>query len=190
MTLRAFYAQSPPAADLALASIARYFGDVLTANVADDGDDEDDEDDTRKRRHKSRRYPAGEIDQWANGVGLLSSPTANRIRRWICEAVVAHLQNGPYGLPISKVKAGRWEYLIGSYTMRLTDVAIGRAQGGGAVESPNPFRIDATDENAGLIAGILAAADGNSLDSVAGDGASSTCKRGSAITPIPWRALL
>ena len=38
-------------------------------------------------------------------------------------------------------------------------------EGGGVVDRPHPFRIDATDENAVLIRGILAAADGNSLDS-------------------------
>ena len=76
------------------------------------------------------------------------------------------------GRPVAErpVRSGRpqgqrqEEWRIGSHTLRLTDVLIERAQGGGAVERPNPFRINATDENAALIRGILAAADGGSLD--------------------------
>ena len=57
------------------------------------------------------------------------------------------------------------EWQIGSYTLRVTDVDIERAGGGGVVDRPHPFRITATDENAVMIRGILAAASGNSLDS-------------------------
>ena len=66
--------------------------------------------------------------------------------------MAAQLQNGPYGVAVRKVKS---EWRIGSHTLRATDVVIERAQGGGAVERPNPFRISATDENAALIRGVL-----------------------------------
>ena len=110
---------------------------------------------------QATRQAPDEIRMWTDEQALLSSATANRVRRWICETVAAQLQNGPYGVAVSKVKS---EWRIGSHTLRATDVVIERAQGGGAVEPPNPFRIDATDENAALIRGILAAASGGSLD--------------------------
>ncbi|MFD1547344.1 ATP-binding protein [Nonomuraea guangzhouensis] len=163
LSLRAFYAQSPPNADLALEAVAAYFGSQLSSGIAGDQDDLEERDDPPR---KLQRQPASEIDQWANGVGLLTSGNANRVRRWICDAVIAHLQNGPYGVVTSRTKGSRPAWLIGSHTLRLTDVQIDRAQGGGAGESPIPFRIEATDDNALLIQGILAAVDGSSLDSV------------------------
>ena len=39
-----------------------------------------------------------------------------------------------------------------------------RAQGGGVIDRPNPFQIKATDENAVLVRGILAATGGSSLE--------------------------
>ncbi|MEV4288473.1 ATP-binding protein [Nonomuraea bangladeshensis] len=163
MSLRAFYAQSPPNADPELEAIAAYFGSQLSHGIADDQNDLEDRDETPR---KSQRPPTSEIDQWANGVGLLSSGTASRVRRWICDAVIGQLQNGPYGVVISRTKGSRPAWLIGSHPLRLSDVQIERAQGGGAIESQFPFRIDATDDNAVLIQGILAAIDGSSLDSV------------------------
>ena len=161
LSLRAFYALSPPAEDPALARIADYLGARLTPGVTDD----------------LPELPPGpgpvpppgpgpvtnEIDQWANGDGRLSPPTARRIRRWICDAIVAHLQSGPYGLVISSQSRGpAWQ--IGSYTLRAGDVDIERAGGGGVTDHPHPFRITATDENAVMVRGILGAASGNSLD--------------------------
>ncbi|MFI6603534.1 hypothetical protein ACIBHX_45515 [Nonomuraea sp. NPDC050536] len=163
LSLRAFYAQSPPNVDPALEAIATYFGSQLSSGIAGD---QDEPEEAGAPPRKPQRQAATEIDQWANGVGLLTSPLANRIRRWICEAVITRLQNGPYGVVITRTKGSRSAWLIGSHTLRLSDVDIERAQGGGAVESPIPFRIDANDDNAVLIQGILAAADGHSLDSV------------------------
>jgi hypothetical protein len=81
--------------------------------------------------------------------------------------VIARLQSGPYGLVISgRSKGTLTEWQIGSYVLRTTDVDIVRAHGGGALDRPHPFRIDVTDENAVLIRGILAAADGHGLDFV------------------------
>ncbi|MER5325500.1 ATP-binding protein [Streptosporangium roseum] len=163
LSLRAFYAQSPPNADPELQAVAAYFGTQLSPGIADDKDEQEETNDPPRN---PQRQATSEIDQWANSVGQLTSPTANRIRRWICDAVITHLQNGPYGVAITKIKGSRPAWLIGSHTLRLSDVKIDRAQGGGAVDSPNPFHIKATDENAVLIQGILAAASGSSLDSV------------------------
>ena len=96
-----------------------------------------------------------------------SAPTARRIRRWICDAVIAHLQSGPYGLVISGRSKGHRDRVADGLLHRcapLMSISNERG-GGGVVDRPHPFRIDATDENAVLIRGILAAANGNSLDS-------------------------
>lgn len=162
VSLRAFYAVSPPAADPALEDIARYLGARLTPGVTDDPEPPDD-----GPKPPPEPPSSDEVDRWANRDDFLSSGTARRIRRWICDAVIARLQSGPYGLVISgRSKGTVTEWQIGSYTLRTTDVDIERAHGGGVVDRPHPFRIDVTDENAVLIRGILAAADGNSLDSV------------------------
>jgi hypothetical protein len=162
LSLRAFYALSPPSVDPELESIAQYVGTRLTPGVTDDQEQPDDS----KVTPPDKKPSHDEIDRWANRVDHLSSGTARRIRRWICDVVIAQLQSGPYGLVISsKSKGTLTEWQIGSYTLRTTDVVIERAHGGGVVDRPHPFRIDVTDENAVLIRGILAAADGNSLDS-------------------------
>ena len=164
LSLRAFYALSPPAEDPALARIASYLGARLTPGVTDDQEPPDDDHGTVVQTGKPP--PADEIDQWANGDGRLTPLTARRIRRWICDAVVAHLQSGPYGLVISgRSKGTVTDWQIGSYTLRLNDVDIERAAGGGVVDRPHRFRITATDENAVMIRGILGAVSGNSLDS-------------------------
>jgi hypothetical protein len=167
-SLRAFYAQSPPAADLGLEKIARYLGDQLAAGVADDAESIDvhsGEQPPLRLDPGIRRAP-DEVRKWTDEQALLSSPTANRVRRWICETVAAQLQNGPYGVAVRKVKS---QWRIGSHTLRATDVVIERSLGGGAVEPPKPFPISATDENAALIRGVLAAANGGSLDLSAGE---------------------
>jgi hypothetical protein len=162
VSLRAFYAASPPTADPALESIARYLGARLSAGVTDDAEPSDD-----GPVPPPKPLSFDEVDRWANRDDFLSSGTARRIRRWICDAVIARLQSGPYGLVISRRSKGTvTEWQIGSYTLRTTDVDIERAHGGGAVDRPHPFRIDVTDENAVLIRGILGAADGTSLDSI------------------------
>jgi hypothetical protein len=163
LSLRAFYALSPPAEDTALAEIARYLGARLTPDVTDDQEQLDDG--PVPAPNPGKTLSADEIDRWANGEGRISAPTARRIRRWICDSVIAHLKSSSYGLVInSKSKGTISEWQIGSHTLRSTDVDIERAAGGGVVDRPYPFRIDATDENAVVIRGILAAVDGNSLD--------------------------
>jgi AAA ATPase domain len=167
-SLRAFYALSPPAADVGLEKIARYLGDHLTEGVADGAENVDVHygEQPKSGPDPNTRQTPDEVRKWTDEQALLSSSTANRVRRWICETLVAQLQNGSYGVAVRKVKS---EWRIGSHTLRVTDVVIERAQGGGAVERPNPFRISATDENAALIRGVLAAANGGGLDLSAGE---------------------
>lgn len=165
ISLRAFYAQSPPVADPHLEKIAHYLGDQLTENVADGAEHTDDEQPPPRLDKGSRQSP-DEVRRWTDEQALLSSQTANRVRRWICETLAAQLQNGPYGVAVRKVRS---EWRIGSHTLRATDVFIERAQGGGAIERPHQFRISATDENAALIRGVLTAANAGSLDMSAGE---------------------
>ena len=162
MSLRAFYALSPPAEDPALADIASYLGARLTPDVTDDPEPPDD---GPSPAPDETAPSADEIDRWANGEVRLSANSpphpAVDLRRGGRSA-----QSGPYGLVINgRSKATVIEWQIGSYTLRTIDVEIERADGGGSIDRPHPFRITATDENAVMVRGILAAVDGNSLDS-------------------------
>jgi AAA ATPase domain len=168
ISLRAFYAQSPPTVDPGLRKIARYLGDQLTEGVADASENTDVhfKEQLPPRPDPFIRQTPDEIRMWTDEQALLSSQTALRVRRWICETVAAQLQNGPYGVAVRKVKS---QWRIGSHTLRATDVVIERAQGGGAGEPQNPFRIYATDENAALVRGVLVASNGGSLDFSTGE---------------------
>jgi hypothetical protein len=172
ISLRAFYAQSPPSADTCVEKIAHYLGDQLTAGVADSTGTADDgysHEQQPSRTGPNLRPPPDEVRRWTDDKNFfLTAPTANIVRKWICETVATQLQNGPHGVGARKV-TGKNEWRIGSHTLRLTDVSIERAHGGGAVERPNPFPIDATDENAALVRGILAVAGGGALDQSGGE---------------------
>jgi hypothetical protein len=170
ISLRAFYAQSPPVADADVEEIARYLGDQLTADIEGDVEDSDDYSDGSGIIDPTpgARSP-DEVRRWTDDKKFfLSAPTANSVRKWICETLLLQIQNGSYGVATRKVK-GKNEWRIGSHTLRQTDIRIERSHGGGAVERPNPFRIDATDDNAALIRGILAAVGGSSLDQNGGE---------------------
>jgi hypothetical protein len=79
--------------------------------------------------------------------------------------VVAELRNGPYGLSIRTPRKNEWK--IGDHTLRVTDVSIERAQGGGMGSEPAAaFVIRATDEDAVVVRGILAALESGRLDTV------------------------
>ena len=164
VSLRAFYTAAPPTADPELESIAQYLSVRLTPGLDDHPVDPGGPLPGPDHPQPPKRA-LSEIERWANGTDLLSSGTAMRIRRWVCEATIARLRTGPYGLVISKHKSKN-EWQVGSHTLRATDVRIDRAHGGGALEPDHPFHIKVTDENAVLVSGILAAADGSGLDAV------------------------
>jgi hypothetical protein len=110
------------------------------------------------------RPSSDEVRRWTDDKSsFLSAPTALSIRKWICETLVSQLQNGPHGVAVRKIR-GKNEWRIGSHSLYITDVRIERAYGGGTIERANPFSIDATDENAALVRGILAVTGGGSLD--------------------------
>jgi hypothetical protein len=167
VSLRAFYALSPPALDLGVEGIARYLGDQLTEGVSDEAENLDGHSGPNPGPEPPQQFD--EVRRWIDDeTFFLTRDSANSVRRWICETVAAQLQNGPFGVAARKVK-NKNEWRIGSHTLRATDVMIERAQGGGAVERPNTFKISAKDENAALIRGVLAAANGGSLDVSVGE---------------------
>ncbi|MGV0718643.1 ATP-binding protein [Mycolicibacterium sp. XJ662] len=159
LSLRAFYAEYPLHADNELVQIARYLGVDLTEGLSEDPSEPVVPQQTQTLPPKAR----DEIEQWANGTRLAAA-TANTIRKFVCASVEAELQNGPYGVSIRKSRKSEWK--IGAHTLRLTDVVIDRAQGGGSVTGSIRFDIAATDENAVLLRGILAAEQSGRLDTV------------------------
>lgn len=164
ISLRAFYAEQPPDTDRPLEGIARYFGVQLTPGVAADSDLGKDKEDLESSTPRPTKPRVDEVERWVNG-DRLGSVLANKIRKFVCECVVAELQNGPYGLPIRKPLTREWR--IGFYTLRYTDVDIDRAQGSGPLAGATTFPIGATDEDAIIVRAILSAADGSGrLDTV------------------------
>jgi len=157
LSLRAFYAETPPDADDQLIGIAHYLDVKLVPGLAKP------QEETVDPEKEKKKSATSEIEKWANG-GRLTAPTANKIRKWICESVVAELQNGPYGLTIRKPRTNEWQ--IGAHLMRVTDVDIERAQGAGVHTPKAVVKIEATDENAMILKGVLAAIDGKDLASV------------------------
>jgi hypothetical protein len=165
LSLRAFYAQSPVEVDSNLERVAQYFGVTLTPEILA-GQGEVDEKQEEKDTSAGPRQPAvDEVERWANGE-MLTAPTALSIRKWICDAVIAKLQNGAYGVAIRKPRRNEWQ--VGSYVMRVTDVVIDRAMGSSALTPSAELRIERTDENAILMRGILEVVRGGVLDSVDG----------------------
>ena len=158
LSLRSFYAAHPLQTDDALEQTARYLGVDLSEGISDDSSVTDD-----PKPPKPKPRPSDEIERWANGARL-GATTANTIRKFVCNSVVDELQNGPYGTPIRKAKSNEWK--IGAHTLRITDVMIDRAQGGGPGVGAMTFNIDATDEDALLLRGILDADQTGRLDGV------------------------
>jgi hypothetical protein len=164
ISLRAFYAERPPDTDTELEGIARYLAVQLTPGVATGSDPGTDTEDPEPRTPQPKKPRVDEVERWVNGERL-GSGLANKVRKFVCECVVAELQNGPYGLPIRKPLTREWK--IGSYTLRYTDVDIDRAQGSGPLSGAATFAIGATDEDAILVRAILSAADGSGrLDTI------------------------
>jgi hypothetical protein len=167
-SLRAFYAKSPLVLDDAVTRIAEYLHIKIT--------DLDDEvvveepkppstptDQTQDPAASSRTSALDEFQAWTDKT-TLSSGTANKIRVWISTKILDSFRSGPYGLAITTEGKNSWR--IGEYSMRLNDVWIERAEGGGSIKSDNPFEIKVSDQNALMLQGIVAASAGLPLDEV------------------------
>lgn len=157
LSLRAFYAESPPRVDEEVRAAANYFGAALTDIDIDEAEVEEP---TEERRPGPQR---DEIDRWVNG-DRLSAETARAIRRWILDTVVARLQAGPHGFQVRRVRKGASDWQIGAHTVRLVDVRIKDAGGEGAIEGEVTLSFDRIDADALLLKGVLAAARTGRLD--------------------------
>ncbi|WP_156758347.1 protein DpdH [Actinokineospora pegani] len=183
VSLRAFYADTPPAVDGHLKKIAAYLRVALSDLPSDSGGDAAAEisldasaigPSTAPSRQKSAKpavdKPAestkrDEFQLWTDGVQLPSG-TANKIRTWICNNIVTVLRGGEHGLLVAKTTKRSWR--VGAHELRLTDVKIANAAGSGGIASDTPFPIAVTDDNALMLKGIAAASDGKPLDEVDG----------------------
>jgi len=152
LTLRAFYAVTPPALDSSVKKVADFLSVRLTEGI--EGVVEPEQRDPDPEPPTS---PSDEVERWANGDVVLGSDSARKVRSYVCEAVVNCIRSGPYGMAIRKPRSGEWR--IGGHTLRLADVEVAGSQGGGANRSDLRFVIERKDENAILVRGILAVGD-------------------------------
>jgi hypothetical protein len=154
ISLRAFYAANPPAADDEVHQIASLLGVHLTEL----GDDEAAAD-TVVDPVAPAPAPMHEIDAWVSG-GRLGARSARMIRRWILDALAARLQNGPHGL---NVKRAGSDIRVGPLRIQLSNVLLGtRAAGGGSLPPDTPtIEFSSNDRDGVLLKGIFAAASGN-----------------------------
>jgi hypothetical protein len=155
LSLRAFYAARPPAIDDEVRAVAQYFGVKLTDLDVDTVAPEE----PVAVDAPSRSESAGqdEFDRWALGTRM-AAPTALAIRKYLADALIARLRSGPYGLTVTGDKANSW--WIGSHLFRTTDIEIENAAGKSALEASYPLRFLTNDDNAVLLRGVFATAQG------------------------------
>jgi hypothetical protein len=153
ISLRAFYAIQPPAADDGVQRIAEILGVHLTELSDDDTPAHAAVDPVTPTP-----APLSEIDLWVGG-GRLGAPTARTIRRWILDALAARLQAGPHGLSVKRVGS---DIRVGALTIKLSNVLLDNAAGGGSTPPETPtITFSSNDRDGVLLKGILAAASGN-----------------------------
>lgn len=152
ISLRAFYTANPPILDDEVRRIA----DILGVHLTELGDDNGPLH-TPVEPVPAAPAPTHELDLWASGKRL-GAPTAQKIRRWILDALAARLQNGPHGL---SVKRSASNILVGPVTIKPSHVVLDNAAGGGSAP-PESLTIDfsSNDRDAVLLKGVLAAASG------------------------------
>ncbi|MEV8504470.1 ATP-binding protein [Actinoplanes sp. NPDC051475] len=155
ISLRAFYATNPPAADEGLQPIAEMFGVALT-ELADDHSSAP----PIAEPTPTGPAPASEIDKWVAG-GRLAAPTAQKIRRWILDALAARLLTGPHGLSVKRAASN---ILVGPVTIKPGHVVVENAGGGGSTP-PDSLTIEfrSNDRDGVLLKGVLAATSGDLL---------------------------
>ncbi|MEV6638466.1 ATP-binding protein [Amycolatopsis sp. NPDC051371] len=170
MSLRAFYAKSPLVLDSAVTRIAEYLHVKIT-DLDDEAVAEEPKppptptDRTQGPAASSKTSALDEFQAWTDKT-TLSSGTANKIRVWISTKILDSFRSGPYGLAVTTEGKNSWR--IGEHSMRLSDVWIERAEGGGGIKSDNPFEIKVSDQNALMLRGIVAASTGLPLDEIDG----------------------
>ncbi|MGW5054359.1 AAA family ATPase [Actinokineospora sp. NPDC004072] len=169
LSVRAFYSATPPELDPAARRVAEYFG-VTVSDLEVDGEATPEvatvtPASTPAKPVEVRGPKADAFELWASGE-TMNAGTAHPLRVWICETVASYINEGPYGVTVRK-KGGKFPtWRIGSHLMRTTDVVIDKAQGNSAITPKIPFSIAVTDENALILRGINAAAEGRPLDVV------------------------
>ncbi len=161
LSLRAFYAENPGFVDPELAKI----GDYLSVHFIDLSDfGSGGVESAQSRADEPVQARESEIDKWLGGK-LLSAGSALKIRKWIIATVAAQLQSGPSGYPVRK-QGSNWQ--IGSHTLRLTDVKIEKAGGGGNLASAVSLNFAVNDADAVLLKGVLNASTSGDLGGVNG----------------------
>ncbi|GAA0426082.1 hypothetical protein Acor_54710 [Acrocarpospora corrugata] len=151
ISLRAFYAAKPPAADGQVQRIA----DILGVHLTDLAED-------HSTAHTAAEpiplAPMSEIDLWVSG-GRMGASTAQKIRRWILDALAARLQTGPKGL---NVKRAASNILVGPVTIKPSHVILENAAGGGSTPPESAtIKFSSNDRDGVLLKGVLAATSGN-----------------------------
>ena len=151
LSLRSFYALTPPTVDAKVETIAKFLSVTLTEGI-------DDVQDVDTPEVPNPPTPTrDEVTAWANGDAFLGSTSANKVRRYVSEAVVDYLRFGAFGLPVRKPRNTEWK--IGEYVLRVADVEIARSQGGLGTRGDLTFQIERSDQDAVLVRGLIAAAD-------------------------------
>lgn len=152
ISLRAFYAANPPAADDAVLPIAEVFGVQLT----DLGDDR-----TVTSPATVVQTAAVEpsvIDAWVGGQRL-GAQDARDVRKWVLDALAARLQAGPHGVTVRRSGS---DVCVGAVAIKMNHIILENAAGGGS-RPPESLTIEfsANDSDGVLLKGILAAVSGN-----------------------------
>ncbi|MFG2056894.1 hypothetical protein ACGFI9_23020 [Micromonospora sp. NPDC048930] len=149
ISLRAFYAINPPAADDQVRDIA----DILGVRLTELGDDSAP---SATPVEAIAPVPPAihELDRWVAGVRL-GATTSKNIRRWILDVLAARLQNGPHGVNVKRSGAS---VLVGPVAIRTSHVWLDNSAGGGSTPPESlTIKFFPNDQDAVLLKGVLAA---------------------------------
>jgi energy-coupling factor transporter ATP-binding protein EcfA2 len=163
LSLRGLYGKTPPFDDAALTKVATWFGVALTVveGRAAIGEEDDPDADPGGGAVKPPAAERNPLDRWVQDKVRLPASEANKIRNWLLETLAMRLQTGPHGVIVRKEKPGEWS--IGSVTLRLPDFVIENAGGSGAATGAHVLEFRANAEDATMLKGILAVANGGSF---------------------------
>jgi hypothetical protein len=105
ITLRALYADQPPVVDESLDKIAAIFGVQLT-DVGQASPAAPPVTPTSAPRERETSPIDGWLEEWITKGTRLHTTPARTIRSWLFDAIYTQLQDGPYGVPVRRVKSG------------------------------------------------------------------------------------